>query len=191
MENWSLSIGGSVLTAPFPDLGAKIQNICELSSSSLSFSKVDKLFKIKLLSPFNSILIFLQWLDLPLILPHAGSLATAKRLWSLDSILAIWIPLGCCLIAQTTSFCNPPMFRKCHQSTWVCFASFRNGSEKKHTRTLSRDKGSNTLEKQHRLTFLSYKDLTLQVTCFVNTAIWMWELDVDGGSGEANPGFWK
>ena len=31
----------------------------------------------------------------------------------------------------------------------------------------------------------------LQVTCLVNTVLGMWELDVDGGSGEVDPGLWK
>ena len=38
---------------------------------------------------------------------------------------------------------------------------------------------------------VSHKDQTLQITCLVNTVLWMWEVDVDGGSGEANPAFWK
>ena len=54
--------------------------------------------------------------------------------------------------------------------------------------TLSHDKTNNAMNKSHQL---SYQDQTLQVTCLVNTALWVWELDDDDGSGEANAGLWK
>ena len=47
-----------------------------------------------------------------------------------------------------------------------------------------------TLRKKEAHQF-SHKDWTQQVTCLVNIALWIWELDVDGGSGEANPSLRK
>ena len=36
-----------------------------------------------------------------------------------------------------------------------------------------------------------HRNEALQIICLVNTVLWMWELDVDGGPGEGNRSIWK